>query len=184
MSVQVTIRDIPHSNALEDHILNKAEKLTQYCQRINSCRVVIDQCQKHKHQGKLFNVKIDLTVPGKELVVNRKMNEDVYVAIRDAFDAILRQLETYVRKHRGQVKKHETASKGVVERVFEKEGYGFIHGVDGIEYYYSPVNVSHPDFAHLQIGDTVEFLTAFADDGQQAHHIKKIRHNNLAIEGI
>src|SRR4051812_48068488 len=96
--IQVTIRDVPHSGALEDHIEKKAEKLTRFYQRINSCRVVVEQSQKHKHQGKLFRVCVDLTVPGKELVVNRKKNEDVYLAIRDAFSAIERQLEDYARK--------------------------------------------------------------------------------------
>jgi len=47
-----------------------------------------------------------LTVPGAELVANHTQHEDVYVAIRDAFDAMSRQLEDYARKQRGEVKTH------------------------------------------------------------------------------
>src|SRR3989338_5790092 len=104
LPIQITIRDIPNSQAIEDRVHQKAEKLTKFYQHINSCRVVIDVPQKHKHQGKLFSVRIDLTVPGKELVVSHKLNEDLYVAIRDAFHALERQLETYARKRRGDVK--------------------------------------------------------------------------------
>jgi hypothetical protein len=45
-------------------------------------------------------------VPGAELVANRAQDEDVYVAIRDAFGAITRQLEDFTRRQRGDVKTH------------------------------------------------------------------------------
>lgn len=105
LPVQITIRNIPNSQAIENRIRQKAEKLTQFCQRINSCRVVVDFSKKHQHQGKLYRVHIDLTVPGKELAVNRKWNEDLYVAIRDAFDALERQLENYIQRRRGELKR-------------------------------------------------------------------------------
>lgn len=107
LPVQVTIRDIPSSQVLETHIRDKSAKLQQYYDRINSCRVVVEVPQKHKHQGKLFGVRIDVSVPGKELVVNKKENEDVYIAVREAFHAIERQLEKYVERRRGDVKVHQ-----------------------------------------------------------------------------
>lgn len=106
MPIQITIRDIPGSQALEEHIRKKAEKLTQFCQQIQSCHVVVDLPQKHKHQGKLFSVHIDLGVPGKELVVDSKQNEDVYIAVRDAFAALKRQIGDYAHRRRGDVKNH------------------------------------------------------------------------------
>lgn len=106
MPIQITIRDIPGSQALEEHIRKKAEKLTQFYQQIQSCHVVVDLPQKHKHQGKLFSVHIDLGVPGKELVVDSKQNEDVYIAVRDAFNALRRQIGDYAHRRRGDVKGH------------------------------------------------------------------------------
>lgn len=109
--VQITIRDLPSSPAIESHIRKKADKLTQFYDHINSCRIVITLPQKHKRQGKLYCVRIDLTVPGKELAVTHKLDEDIYVAIRDAFQALTRQLEQYARKRRGDVKRHEQSKR-------------------------------------------------------------------------
>lgn len=107
LPIQITVRDTSSSDALEDCIRKKAIKLTQFYPRINSCRVVVDSPQKHKRQGKLYGVHIDLTVPGKEIAVNHKHNEDVYIAIRDAFIAAKRQIEEYASKQRGDIKKHK-----------------------------------------------------------------------------
>jgi ribosomal subunit interface protein len=117
-AIQITIRAVPHSDSLQDHVRKKAEALDEMYRRISGCRVIIDQSQKNKHQGKLFKVCIDVRVPGKELVVNHKENEDVYIAIRDAFNAIHRQLETYVQKHRGDVKRH-TKLNGFAKEIKE-----------------------------------------------------------------
>jgi ribosomal subunit interface protein len=107
--LQVTFRDMPSSDAVETRIREKADKLNRFYDRIMACRVVVEMPQRHKHQGKLHSVRIDLTVPGAELVANHARDEDVYVAIRDAFVAITRQLEDYARRQRGEVKSHANA---------------------------------------------------------------------------
>lgn len=104
--LQVTFRDMAQSEAIESRIRTKVEKLQKHYDRIMGCRVVIEMPQRHKHQGKLHSVRIDLTVPGAELVANHAQDEDVYVAIRDAFGAITRQLEDFARRQRGEVKNH------------------------------------------------------------------------------
>lgn len=106
--LQVTFRDMPASAAVEARIREKTDKLNRFYDRIMSCRVVVELAQRHKHQGKLHSVRIDLTVPGAELVANHAQHEDVYVALRDAFGAIARQLEDYARRTRGEVKTHAT----------------------------------------------------------------------------
>jgi ribosomal subunit interface protein len=105
--LQITVRNIEHSDALETRIRDKAQKLEEFCKHIMSCRVVVEAPHKHHHQGKQFNVRIDIGVPGNEIVVNHDHHEDVYVALRDAFNAAKRQLEDYARKIRGDVKTHE-----------------------------------------------------------------------------
>ena len=104
--VEVTFRDIEHSDAVETRIREKAAKLGHFHDRIVSCHVVVESPQRQQHQGKLMAVRIDLNVPGKEIVVNKIENEDVYVAIRDAFNAATRQLEDFSRRQRGDVKNH------------------------------------------------------------------------------
>lgn len=105
--LQITIRDVDHSEALEARIRGKMEKLEEFFRHITSCRVVVEVPHKHHQHGKQFNVRIDIGVPGSEIVVNRDHAEDVYVALRDAFEAAKRQLEDYARRLRGDIKTHE-----------------------------------------------------------------------------
>jgi ribosomal subunit interface protein len=109
--LKITIRDIEHSDALETHIRDKTDKLEEFFDRIISCHVVVEMPHKHHNQGKQFKVRIDIVVPGSEIVVNRDHAEDVYVALRDGFDAAKRKLEDYARKMRGDVKTHEPKNR-------------------------------------------------------------------------
>ncbi len=115
LPLQVTFRNMERSLALEADIADKASKLDQFCDHIISCRVVVEAGHKHHHQGNLFGVGIQVSVPGRELVVSRnptenQAHEDAYVAVRDAFDAMRRQLEEFARTRRGEVKSHENAA--------------------------------------------------------------------------
>ncbi|TAN80071.1 MAG: ribosome-associated translation inhibitor RaiA [Gallionella sp.] len=110
--MQITIRDIDHSEALETHIRDRVNKLDAFFGHIVSCRIVVEAPHKHHHQGKEFNVRIDIGVPGGEIVVNHDHHEDVYVALRDAFDSARRRLEDYARKIRGDIKAHAPERTG------------------------------------------------------------------------
>lgn len=103
--VQISFRNIEASPAVEERVREKVAKLEQYHDRITSCRVVIEAPHRQHHKGKLYHVSIDLTLPGEEIVVARDpkddhAHEDVYVAIRDAFEAMRRQLKKRVRQTR------------------------------------------------------------------------------------
>src|SRR5882762_5578129 len=85
---QLTFRDFPPSSALSDLIQKKADKLDEFFNSITSCRVVIEAPHRHHQHGRHYHVRIDLTVPGGELVVDRdpesrKMHEDAYAAVED-----------------------------------------------------------------------------------------------------
>lgn len=99
--VQITYRGIPSSAALEEAVRGKAAKLEQFYARLGRCRVVIEQPARHQQRGKEFVVHVELKVPGGEIAVNRDHHADVYVALRDAFDAARRKLEEYARTQRG-----------------------------------------------------------------------------------
>jgi len=178
LPVQITFRDIAKSEAVETAIREKAERLERFSERIMSCKVMVGMIQKHKHQGKLFNIRIDLTVPGAEIVVNRDKAEDIYVAIRDAFDAVKRKLEEQVRRIRGDVKLHEVEAHGRVARLFAEEGYGFIATPDGGELYFHLYNCVHPDFDQLKIGDEVVFLEEMGGEGLQANRVSRGKHKS------
>lgn len=174
--LHIVLRDIPASPALEAHIREKMEKLEAFYAHIIGCTVTVQLAGRHKHQGKFFNVRIDLTVPGGEVVVNRDMHEDVYVALRDAFDATKRRLEDYARRQRGDVKLHEGPLHGHVARLFD-DGFGFIETADGREFYFSSDNVVHPDFDKLEVGSEVQFLEEAAGEGWQAKRVSVGKHH-------
>ena len=109
--LQITVRGTDNSEALETHIRGKVDKLEEFFDQITSCHVVVELPHKHHQQGKQFNVRIDIGVPGSEIVVNRDHAEDVYVALRDAFDAAKRKIEDYARKIRGDVKAHQPKNR-------------------------------------------------------------------------
>jgi ribosomal subunit interface protein len=99
--LQITLRGMSHSPALEAEIRARAAKLEQFHAEIVSCRVVVEIPARHKHQGKEFAVNIDLHLPGREVAVTRSHAEDVFVAVRNAFDVARRKLEDHSPRHPG-----------------------------------------------------------------------------------
>lgn len=110
-AAQVSFHGLEPSAALEEAIHRKLQHLERFSDDIVSCRVAVDLLQKHQHQGRPFGVCINLTIPGHELVVSGVQHEDVYVALRDAFDDMKRQLEDAVRQRRGDKKHHVDAAR-------------------------------------------------------------------------
>lgn len=104
--LQISLHGIEHSDALYNAIRDRAAKLDRYYDRIMSCRVVLELGGRRKLHGMQFAVRVDLKVPGGEIAVTKEHDEDVQVALRDAFDAARRQLEDYARAQRGEVKRH------------------------------------------------------------------------------
>ncbi|MBI4292992.1 MAG: ribosome-associated translation inhibitor RaiA [Betaproteobacteria bacterium] len=115
IALQITVRDMEHSDVLDQHIRDKVAKLEHIYPRLMACRVVVERQDRHKQQGSQFSVRIDLTLPGKEIVVNRKLAEDPYVALRDAFDAAKRQLEEFARERRPDAKSRRAGAKPAKE---------------------------------------------------------------------
>jgi ribosomal subunit interface protein len=169
--LQISLHGIEHSDALYNAIREKAEKLDRYYDRVMSCRVVLELAGRHKRQGKQFTVRIDLKVPGGEIVITHQHDEELQIALRDAFDAARRKLEDYARGQRGDVKHHPAELTGRIERLDAAAGVGFIATADGNEYYFSRDNVVSPAFEHLAVGATVHFIEDAAGEGLQAKRI-------------
>ena len=107
-NLQITFRGMNPSDVLSEHIRDSADKLEQFFDGITGCHVVVEEPHRHHQQGKHFHVRLDLHVPGKNIVVARDhadktSHEDPYQAVNDAFDAARRQLQHYaegLRTHR------------------------------------------------------------------------------------
>ncbi len=123
--LQITVRHIAPSEALEARIRDKVAALERFHPRITSCRVTVEESDKHRQQGRRFGVHIDVRVPGHaEVVATRHHDEDVYVALRDAFDAVARRIEDVVREQRGDVKVARNVKRGTVARLQPGPGPG------------------------------------------------------------
>src|SRR5271168_94364 len=113
LPTQITWRGIQPSVALETRIRELAQGLEKFSSQIVHCRVVIDLPHKHSHQGRIYEVRIQVSTPGAELIAQREhheqhTHEDPYVAC-----AVQRQLEDYERERRGDVKRHAPEPTGI-----------------------------------------------------------------------
>ena len=105
---QITYRGLEHSPALDARILELSHKLESFHPKITRFHVVIDELDRHKRKGNLFEARIDLHVPGRELATHAQ-HEDAYAALGQAFEQMYRQLEEDLRIQRGEVKRHSEA---------------------------------------------------------------------------
>ncbi len=174
--LQITFRGIPPSEAVEANIREKAEKLDKFCSHIMSCRVAVEAEHRNHHHGNLYHIRIDITTPQKELVVSREhhdkhAHEDIYVAIRDAFNAAQRQLKDYASIIRGDIKNHRLQDTGVVVQLLHEEEHGFIQADDGHELYFHRNSVRGKGFDALEIGSKVRYVEEQADAGPQASSV-------------
>jgi len=169
--LQVTFRNMPHSESIEANINEKAGKLDRFYGRIMSCRVVVEESQRRQHKGNQYCVRIDITVPGKELAVTREENEDAYVAVRDAFDAAVRKLEEHGRRRHGSVKTHAVPPSGRIIRIFPDSDYGFIKTIDDREIYFHRNSVLNGDFSRLKFGTEVTYIEEQGKEGPQAARV-------------
>ena len=184
--LQISFRNMHPSDAVEARVREKAARLEKYFDRIISCRVIVEAPHRHHRKGKLYTVRIDLTVPGRELVVTRNnsedhAHEDVYVALRDAFNAAARQLEDHARKARGEVKTHETPLAGKVARLFPQQGYGFVELTDGREIHFHQNAVVSGQFEKLNVGAEVRLVVAYDESphGPQASTVTPIGKHHI-----
>jgi ribosomal subunit interface protein len=166
--LQITSRDIELPDSIETVIRDKAEKLKTFNDQIIGCRVVVETPHRSRQKGIFYNVHIELSVPGSELVVKREPHMDLMAAIRDAFDAVKRQLQDYSRRQRGEVKAHEEAPYGRVQSLFPADGYGFLVTMDGREIYFHENSVLDDKFKTLEVGTEVRFSESNGDKGPQA----------------
>jgi ribosome-associated translation inhibitor RaiA len=122
--LQITFRGLERSAAVTRCIRARTDKLARHFGRIIACRVILEQPNRHQLRSRLFHVRIDLTVPGAEIVVRHEPaahappadadssakaektpetdapHKDAFLAIHDAFDIAHRRLEDRERRQR------------------------------------------------------------------------------------
>ena len=184
LTPQITWRTISPSEAAEAKIRERIGKLDEFYSHIMDCRVMVEAPHRHHHKGSLYHIRIDLTVPGGELIVKHdppehQAHEDIYVAIRDAFDSAERELKDYAQRQRGDVKTHEVPLHGQIVMLLPEESCGFIEASDGHEVYFHKNSLINADFKKLEIGQEVRFAEEKGDRGLQASTLRIIGKHHL-----
>jgi cold shock CspA family protein len=184
--IKITYRNIDPSPAIEADIRNHAEKLDEFDARIHWCNVSVEAEGKHQRKGRIYRIGINLGLPGKTISANRtgphnEAHSDIYVAIRDTFNALARQVEDYARIRRADVKSHEVPQHGRIVRLFPKEGYGFIQTSTGDEVYFHRNSVVEGDFSKLAVDSEVRLEIAYGESekGPQATTVKPIGKHHI-----
>jgi len=181
LPLQITFHQMEPSAALEAQIREHAARLDRFYDGIMACRVLVEASHRRRRKGNLYHVRVDITVPGKELVITRDppehhSHQDPYVSIRDAFDAARRQLEDFARVQRADVKVHQPLPWGRIGKLFPERDYGFVETADGREVYFHRNAVLGEDFDKLTPGTEVSFVEEMGEKGSQAStvHVRRV----------
>jgi ribosome-associated translation inhibitor RaiA/cold shock CspA family protein len=164
------------SGAVEAAARARARRLDRFRPDIMACRVTIELAARHQHQGKPYAVRVDVTVPGHELTVDRVQDEDVHVALREAFDDMKRRLQDSARRVQGEVKAHPVPLHGEVVRFADEGRFGFIRTAQGDEYRFDAGNVAGVAYDRLAVGTPVQFIPETAAEGLQAKRVSVGKH--------
>jgi Sigma 54 modulation protein / S30EA ribosomal protein len=150
LPLQITFRNMKSSAMIEEWIQAEAAKLEKFYGQITACRVAIELPHRHHKKVKPLHVRIDLTLPGKEIVIKREPalsptlrklaehdtvgklhrlppHHDLHLAIRDAFKTATRRIQDFARRRRGDVKTHEQSPAATVPRIFPGKGSRFLN---------------------------------------------------------
>lgn len=191
----ITFRGVTPSADLEAEIRARIDKLETYYRSIMGCRVLVELVERHHEAGNRYHVRIDLTVPGDEIVVaheaslhataqdvdvEKATKEDetdperkhVRVAVREAFDIARRRLQDYARRQRGAVKAPVRQPHGRVIRLFPVDEYGYLEAEDGHEVYFQKTSVLNDAFDRLAVGSAVAFVEEPGEKGPQASTVR------------
>ena len=194
----ITFRGIDPSAALEAEIRTRVGKLETYYRPIMGCHVLVELAERHHETGNRYHVRIDVTVPGEEIVVAHEASlhataQDVdaekatkeaepdperqhaRVAVREAFDIARRRLQDYGRRQRGTAKAPARQPRGRVAQLFPIDEYGYIEAQDGHEVYFQKSSVLKGAFDRLTIDSAVSFVEESGEKGPQASTVKLLR---------
>jgi len=195
--LQITFRNITPSAIIEEWVRTEADKLDSFYNRVMACRVAIEVPHRHHRKGSPYHIRIDLTVPGEEIVVKREPSishraqqlgetdikkhlevktphKNLRAAINDAFRAAGRRLQDHARRQRGDVKSHSPLQVARVGKILQGEGYGFLTSDDGRGIYFHKNSVLNGAFSHLKVGTRVSFVEELGEKGPQASTVRII----------
>jgi ribosome-associated translation inhibitor RaiA len=124
LPVQIVFHQVDPWPGAEALLREKAAGLDRYAPDLMSCRIVVEELHRHHRSGRPLSVRLDVHLPRHELSVRKQHDHDFHVAVREAFDAMTRQIEDHVRRRRGDVKQHMPANPTVAGDTAQDEAGG------------------------------------------------------------
>jgi cold shock CspA family protein/ribosome-associated translation inhibitor RaiA len=202
--LQITFRNMKPSAAIEEWIREEADKLDSFYKRVMACRVAVEMPHRHHKRGSPYHIRINLAVPGEEIVVKREPSlshrarqlgetgikkhlevkaphKNLRIAINDAFRAAGRRLQDYARRQRGDVKSHTPLQVARVGKILPDEGYGFLTSDDAREIYFHKSSVLNRAFSRLKVGTSVNFIEELGEKGPQASTVRIISKRRIPL---
>jgi cold shock CspA family protein len=187
--LEIAFDNVEPSDWIETDIRERAAKLDSFYGRITACRVRVITPHKQHRTGNVPTVHIELSVPGKDLVVSHAPHrpEDRYAepaptlrtVIRDAFKAAERQLKDFKQQIGGEVKPHDVQFHGQVSQLYPNEDHGFLLTNTGTQLYFHRNSVLNNDFDKLKKGDLVHYVEAVGDTGPTASKVRIASQHDL-----
>lgn len=174
--LNITARDVRLPEGLEDLIRRRVDKLERYAGRddIIGCRVAVEGPGERHQSGGPYKVRLDISVPGDEIVISNQQAEELRGAVDASFRAAERKVEEWSQLRRGEVKTPSRPPEGPVVGLFRNEGYGFIAADDGRQIYFHENAVLGDGFGELEIGDRVRYAEEQGDEGPQASTVERV----------
>lgn len=172
--VEISWHNMEPARHVEARVNQRVARLEKFFGRIVRCHVVVEAPHQRHRQGNRHEVRVEVTVPGGELSVNRSPGDDeahfdVLVAVRDAFDAMERKLGRWKDQHTGRPEVLAGALQGRVAEIDHGRDFGQITAADGRLVYFHRNAVVGGDFDAMREGDTVELVVDRGEDAQGAH---------------
>ncbi len=182
LPLEITFRGLESNEDAKDLIQQKAEKISKVAENLISCRVAVEKKQKHQQSGNPFRVRIDLRLPpGQEIVVDSGegkegfLHDNLLTVIREMFEIALRRVKKVVGQQQSAVKvPPQEEISGIVVRLFEDEGYGFIKTLTGREIYFHENSVLNNDFDRMEEGTGVACFETEGEKGPQASTVRLV----------
>jgi ribosomal subunit interface protein len=174
---EIAYRNVAPSPALEEHVLRGLARLEKIASDLVRLHVTVDQRNTRRRKGNLYHVRLDLTLPGREVAVARtppahREDEALITAVGEAFDKAREQLIEARQHRRSEVKAHEPVHHGRVADLFPD--HGFIRTSHERIVYFHKNSVRGARFDALTEGTEVRFAEEMGEQGPQASTVTVI----------